>query len=174
MVHIRPATLQDLEILQKLSRQTFHETFAEANNTDDIAAYLADNLSLDNLRRELQNPDSEFYFAEHGAEVCGYLKINFTSAQTEAHDFNATEVERIYVLQQYLGREIGHVLLQKAIERAGEEGSGSVWLGVWEENKRAIRFYEKNGFITFGKHNFTLGSDVQTDILMKLTIEIEG
>jgi len=45
------------------------------------------------------------------------------------------------------------------------------WLGVWEENHRAIQFYAKNGFVTFDKHVFTLGDEQQTDLLMKLKIQ---
>lgn len=43
-------------------------------------------------------------------------------------------------------------------------------LGVWEHNHRALRFYEKNGFIAFGTHIFQLGNDQQTDILMKKSV----
>jgi ribosomal protein S18 acetylase RimI-like enzyme len=42
-----------------------------------------------------------------------------------------------------------------------------VWLGVWEENSRAINFYKKNGFIEFDKHIFKLGDAEQTDIMMR-------
>jgi ribosomal protein S18 acetylase RimI-like enzyme len=44
------------------------------------------------------------------------------------------------------------------------------WLGVWEDNHRAIRFYEKNGFEKFDSHPFILGESKQTDLLMKLRI----
>ncbi len=43
-----------------------------------------------------------------------------------------------------------------------------MWLGVWEKNPRALRFYQKIGFQEFDKHIFTLGNEKQTDIMMKL------
>jgi ribosomal protein S18 acetylase RimI-like enzyme len=46
----------------------------------------------------------------------------------------------------------------------------TVWLGVWEENKKAIQFYTKNGFVAFDQHIFKLGDDEQTDIMMRLEI----
>ncbi|MNF16430.1 Protease synthase and sporulation negative regulatory protein PAI 1 [compost metagenome] len=56
------------------------------------------------------------------------------------------------------------------MEVAVQEQVLYIWLGVWEENKRALRFYEKNGFTVFDKHIFRLGNDEQTDLMMKKTI----
>ena len=62
------------------------------------------------------------------------------------------------------------MLYDKAIEIAKEKDAEYVWLGVWEENSRAIRFYKKNGFVEFDKHIFKLGDDEQTDVMMKLRL----
>ena len=62
-------------------------------------------------------------------------------------------------------------MFEKSLEIAKEKSMNFIWLGVWEENHRAIKFYEKNGFKVFGKHKFVLGKDVQTDLLMKLKID---
>ena len=132
--------------------------------------YLDENLSIEKLKSELENPNSEFYFAENNNEILGYLKLNFKDAQTEKLEENHFEIERIYVLKAFLGQKIGQILFNKAIEIGREKNLEYVWLGVWEENQRAIRFYEKNGFEIFGKHDFVLGEDVQTDLLMKMKI----
>ncbi|MNE89030.1 Protease synthase and sporulation negative regulatory protein PAI 1 [compost metagenome] len=76
-------------------------------------------------------------------------------------------MERIYVLQEFLGKKVGQLLIDKALEVAALQNVKFVWLGVWEENYRAIRFYEKNGFIIFDKHIFRLGNDEQTDLMMR-------
>ena len=77
------------------------------------------------------------------------------------------EIERIYVLQAFHGTGLGQRLYDKAIEIALQYQLDYVWLGVWEENKRAIRFYEKNGFVTFSRHIFRVGEEEQTDLMMK-------
>lgn len=166
-MQIRKINTSDLENLQKISRQTFFETFSEVNSEADMQKYLTENLSTENLKSELENPDSEFYFAEENEEVLGYLKLNSGSAQTETQDLNAVEIERIYVLKEFLGQKVGQFLFEKAMEVAHEKAADYIWLGVWEENHRALRFYEKNGFEIFGKHNFVLGTDVQIDLMMK-------
>ena len=167
---IRKINIDDLEALRNLSIQTFKETFEEVNTEEDMQKYLDENLSIEKLKTELENPNSEFYFAENNDEILGYLKLNFKDAQTEKLEENHFEIERIYVLKAFLGQKIGQILFDKAIEIGREKNLEYVWLGVWEENHRAIRFYEKNGFEIFGKHDFVLGEDLQTDLLMKMKI----
>ena len=167
---IRKINIDDLEALRNLSIQTFKETFEEVNTEEDMQKYLDENLSIEKLKSELENPNSEFYFAENNDEILGYLKLNFKDAQTEKVEENYFEIERIYVLKTFLGQKIGQILFDKAIEIGREKNLEYVWLGVWEENHRAIKFYEKNGFEIFGKHDFVLGKDVQTDLLMKMKI----
>ena len=162
--------ITDLENLQKISITTFRETFEEVNSEEDMQKYLDENLSLERLKNELENLDSEFYFIENENKNLGYLKLNFGNAQTEKVEENYFEIERIYVLKAFLGQKIGQILFDKAIEIGREKNLEYVWLGVWEENHRAIKFYEKNGFKIFGKHDFVLGKDVQTDLLMKLKL----
>ncbi len=167
---IRKINIDDLEALRNLSIQTFMETFEEVNTEEDMQKYLDENLSIEKLKTELENVNSEFYFAENNDEILGYLKLNFKDAQTEKLEENHFEIERIYVLKAFLGQKIGQILFDKAIEIGREKNLEYVWLGVWEENHRAIRFYGKNGFEIFGKHDFVLGKDVQTDLLMKMKI----
>jgi ribosomal protein S18 acetylase RimI-like enzyme len=167
---IRKINIDDLETLRNLSIQTFKETFEEVNTEEDMQKYLDENLSIEKLKTELENVNSEFYFAENNGEILGYLKLNFKDAQTEKLEENHFEIERIYVLKTFLGQKIGQILFDKAIEIGREKNLEYVWLGVWEENHRAIKFYEKNGFEIFGKHDFVLEEDVQTDLLMKMKI----
>ena len=169
-MQIRKLDITDLENLQKISITTFRETFEEVNSEKDMQKYLDENLSLERLKNELENLDSEFYFIENENKNLGYLKLNFGNAQTEKVEENYFEIERIYVLKAFLGQKIGQILFDKAIEIGREKNLEYVWLGVWEENHRAIRFYGKNGFEIFGKHDFVLGKDVQTDLLMKLKL----
>lgn len=169
-ITIKKVSLSDLAALQQIGSTTFVQTFAEHNSEDDMADYLETSYSLEKLTNELNNPFSEFYFACIHEQVVGYLKINTGTAQTEHKDLLAFEIERIYVDAAYLGKRVGQILFEKAIELAKEKKVSYVWLGVWEENHRALAFYKKNGFVPFDKHIFKLGKDAQTDIMMKLAI----
>lgn len=167
---VKKISIKDLAQLQKIGISTFSETFAEHNTKEDLEKYLKESFAADKLIAELENPDAAFYFAELDDTIIGYLKINFGDAQTELKDNKSVEIERIYVLQAYHGKKIGQLLFNKAIEIAKEHQAHYVWLGVWEENHRALQFYKKNGFVQFDTHIFKLGNDEQTDIMMKLAL----
>lgn len=169
-IEIREVGLNDLNALQKISIDTFFETFSAVNSPENMQKYLNENLSEEKLAEELNNPASTFYFAVDAGNIIGYLKVNTASAQTESVENNALEIERIYVVKEYHGKNIGQLLYEKAISVAKENKAPYVWLGVWEENPRAISFYKKNGFVEFDKHIFILGDDKQTDIMMKLIL----
>ncbi|WP_413040988.1 GNAT family N-acetyltransferase [Rothia dentocariosa] len=169
-MRITSLTVSDVSILRGIARDTFIETFSEANKAEDMERYLTENFSEEQLARELSNPDSFFYVAEVNGHVVGYLKLNTAHAQTEPQAADALEIERIYVLSNYHGGGVGQALYHHAMSVAEDRKASYVWLGVWEHNHRALRFYEKNGFIAFGTHIFQLGNDQQTDILMKKSV----
>lgn len=170
-INIVKIGLSEIEQLQIIGKQTFFETFAEGNTEENMQKYLEEGFTADKLTAELTNPNSKFYFAKLDNKVIGYLKINFGQAQTELKDKKALEIERIYVLKEFHGKKVGQILYDKAFGIARQTNAEYLWLGVWEENPRAISFYKKNGFVEFDKHIFKLGDDEQTDIMMKLQID---
>ena len=80
------------------------------------------------------------------------------------------EIERIYVLDEFHGKKVGLTLYNRALEIAQQRNIDYIWLGVWENNFKALNFYRKQGFIEFDQHIFKLGNDEQTDLLMKLSL----
>lgn len=169
-IAIKKIGLEQLVPLQEIGRKTFYDTFFESDSEESMKAYLATSFSTQKLTAELENPHSEFYLATQNEVVIGYLKVNFGPAQTELQDGNSLEIERIYVLQDYHGKKVGQLLFEKAIAIAKDNSCSFVWLGVWEENHRALQFYSKNGFVAFDKHIFVFGDEAQTDIMMKLVL----
>ena len=170
-ISIKKVELKDIEKLQKIGRQTFFETFSKSNSEENMQKYLDEGFSIEKLTTELTDSNAEFYFAVLDLEVIGYLKLNFGDSQTELKDNKALEIERIYVSKEFHGKSVGQLLYDKAIEVAKQKNANYVWLGVWEENPRAISFYKKNGFVEFDKHIFKLGNDEQIDIMMKLNLK---
>jgi ribosomal protein S18 acetylase RimI-like enzyme len=161
------ASPEDLETVQLIARETFFETFADANTPADMDKYLKENFSNDKIMAELSNPESVFCIAKEDEIPIGYLKVNAGQAQTELRDASSLEIERIYVKSAFHGKKVGQLLYEKALEIARQQNKSYVWLGVWEKNLKAIRFYEKNGFVAFDKHIFMFGEDEQTDVMMK-------
>lgn len=167
---ISKISIEEVELLRDISIQTFTETFAHQNSESDMQKYVSENLSLEQLGKELNSKDSEFYFLILNGQVAGYLKLNINEAQTELKNNCSLEIERIYVKKEFHGKQLGKLLLQKAIEIAKEYKYQYIWLAVWQHNLKAISFYTKQGFIEFDKHTFLLGNDAQLDIMMKLEL----
>ena len=171
-LQIVPVFEHDLDELVELSRSTFIDAFAHLNTKEDITQYLDENLSIEKLTQEFINPHTEFYFAKVGSETVGYLKINTGSAQNELKDENCMELERIYIKKEFQGNHFGASLLSFVLHEAEIQEVDFVWLGVWEKNHGALRFYQKHGFTQFDSHDFKLGKDIQTDLMMKKEISV--
>ncbi len=169
-IEIQKTTIADLEIIRKISTETFTETFSGVNTAENMTNYIQENFNAEKLTSEINNPESLFYLASFENKIIGYMKLNFGKAQTEKQNENNLEIHRIYVLQAFHGKKIGQLLLDETMKIAKQMAVNSIWLGVWEENHRALQFYSKNGFVEFDQHIFVLGDDVQTDLLMQLKI----
>lgn len=166
-IEITKASPEDFKTIQVIGRQTYFETFSSSNTEADMAKYLEESFNEKKISAELANPDSMFFIAWDNDHPVGYLKVNTGKSQTELQDDTALEIERIYVKSSHHGKMIGQLLYDKALKIAMVQDKAYLWLGVWEENPRAIKFYEKNGFVAFDKHIFKMGNDEQTDIMMK-------
>lgn len=162
-------TIETLENLQKLSLTTFVEAFGDQNTSENMETYCQVAFSINKIKEELSNEYSIFYFMKSGEITVGYFKINIGTAQNEPIE-NGFEIERIYLLSPYQGLGFGQLMFNKIFDLARKMNKTHLWLGVWEKNHGAIRFYERNGFKPFAKHDFMLGTDLQTDLLMEMKL----
>lgn len=170
-IELKKINKSDIEELQKLSKETYFETFAWGNTSENMKTYLEVSFSNSKLSHELNEVNSHFYFATYDNKTVGYLKINFGQAQTDLKESNGAELERIYVLKEYHGKKIGQFLIDKAFEIAINNKMEYIWLGVWNRNTKAISFYEKNNFVLSGSHSFIMGTEEQTDLIMKRNLK---
>ena len=167
---LRKADLSDLPELLTLARTSFLQAFTERNKPENVQAYLAEAFTEDKLTKEIQETASTFIVASLAGKLVGYTKLNLSAAQADVQDPASVEVARLYTLEEVWGTGLGQVLLDAAIAFGRQEGKTWLWLGVWEHNARAIRFYEKNGLCIFGSHPFPFGDEIQTDWLMRVDL----
>ncbi|PAE13875.1 GNAT family N-acetyltransferase [Niallia circulans] len=164
--YIEKCTIADIHKLQDISLETFDETFRNQNSPENMKDYLEKAFNLEQLKKELSNLSSQFYFVYLDKELAGYLKINRMDAQSEQMGEDSLEIERIYIKRKFQKHGLGQVLMNKAIDIAKKESKKKIWLGVWEKNKKAIRFYQKFGFVQTGAHSFYMGNEEQSDYIM--------
>lgn len=169
-MQIVKATASDIDELIIISRDTFYESFYLLNTPENMQAYMDHAFTRPALLAELQNELVEFYFAKKNENVVGYIKVNRSGAQSEFNDGSSLELERLYIDSAYQGNGVGTLLLNKAKELAASLNLKYIWLGVWEMNPGAIRFYLRHGFESYGRHEFIMGDEVQWDHLMKYDV----
>jgi len=167
VITIRTASINDARLLADLGAITFHDTFVSFNTDKDMELYLKKNFSAEQLELELKEEGTIFIIAEHNGEAVGYAKLRVQEEPEGLNESNQIEIERIYSRKEYFGKAVGRTLMEACLNIGKARGHKVAWLGVWEHNPRAISFYEKWGFQKFGTHAFVLGTDLQTDILMK-------
>jgi len=168
---LRQCRSTELDKLIEISRKTFVDAFETDNNPEDFRNYIDSAFKKDTLLAELENHDTTFYFVHQDKDLVGYLKLNEKDAQSDIKSEEGIELERIYVLQDFQGRRIGEWMLNEVKKIASSKKKGFLWLGVWENNQKAIRFYEKYGFSKFGTHPYYVGKDKQTDWLMRFDLK---
>ncbi|MDZ4707360.1 MAG: GNAT family N-acetyltransferase [Saprospiraceae bacterium] len=156
--------------LRSISLDTFSQSFFHLNTRENFEAYVSDAFDEEKLKNELSLPDSRFYFVFFLSRLAGYFKINFHAGPDPQSNNNALELQRIYLLSPFQGYGLGNKILDFIVQLAQSSHHSSIWLGVWEHNTKAIRFYEKNGFIRKGEHAFLLGQDPQTDYIYSLDL----
>lgn len=164
---IRQATLQDAALIADISRQTFYDTFAAQNTPANMKKFLDEQFTRGRLMMEVGRQGSTFLLAHDGTQVAGYVKLRETHTPPALAGKASLEIARLYACKQYIGKGVGHQLMEASLELGREKGKELAWLCVWEHNERAISFYKRWGFEPFGDIDFLLGDDVQKDWMMK-------
>jgi ribosomal protein S18 acetylase RimI-like enzyme len=172
---VRVALPEDAALLAELGRRTFRDTFEADNTPQDMAAYLAGAFGVEQQAAELADPATTFLIVEvegePGAPVpAAYARLISGEAPDCIPGERRIEVRRFYTDLPWIGRGVAATLMAECVARGIAAGCDVVWLDVWQENPRAVRFYAKHGFEVVGEQDFVLGSDVQHDFLMARTV----
>ncbi|MGX7173243.1 GNAT family N-acetyltransferase [Enterococcus ratti] len=164
-VEITRIAISEAKKLQAISIEIFKDTFEQYNSEEIMTAYLKEAYEINKLIQELQNKNTEFYWALLADQVVGYLKLNVGQAQTEAMGEKFLEIERIYIRSFFQNMGIGSKLIEFAVQKAREKQKQKIWLGVWAQNFSALNFYKKHEFSHYGQHVFYVGEDPQIDYM---------
>ena len=167
---IRKVELRDIDLLRQVSIETFHETYYEDYDDELFQEYYRKEMSKNQLLKELQHPQSVFYFVMYRQEIAGYFKMNIGLAQTEPFGEEYAELQRIYLYQSFQRMKLGQFMFEHVIQIAKQLHKSYLWLGVWSKNHSAIAFYEKQGLTKIGEHEFKMGNHVDIDWTMALKL----
>lgn len=170
-IRVEKVTLDKLDVLQKLSIDTFRETFGYDNTEEELQQFFDDNYTLEQLEKDVTDAESDVRFVLVDGREVGFMKVNWGAAQTEHELENTFEIQRIYILSECQSLGLGKKLFELALDMAKKGGFDWAWLGVWEDNVKAQGFYRKYGFEKFSEHSFEVGDKVDTDWLMRKALK---
>ncbi|MES2429454.1 MAG: GNAT family N-acetyltransferase [Bacteroidota bacterium] len=164
-IHIRRLTIKDAPALTEIAKQTFYDTFTGTCTEKDMESFLNEIFSEEAHTKELSDENILYYFAEIDNIPVGYMKFEEDySSFEEMKKWKALELKRIYVSKEFHGKGIAQLLMDFFLNYAAENKYEVVWLGVWDQNYKAQKFYEKYGFVNSGfTHDFPIGDTPQTD-----------
>ena len=170
MIEVREAVAGDFELLADLGRRAFYEAFGKYNDEADMQVYLDLAFNSEIIRSQLQDKNVIYFIATFDTLPVGYAKLKRNSAPKELEGAPCIQLERIYALQDYIGKKIGKALMEVCIQTARNEKCKYLWLGVWQQNDTAITFYKKWGFEIIGFKQFIIGKEVNEDFVMSLEL----
>lgn len=171
MTIIKPATLNDAALLSRIGAQTFTEAYSDVKDATDIAAYIKQAFVAEAIRKSIEKEEARYFIAFVDTQAVGYTKLRtdrtHENLTTNSH---AIELERIYVCKDFWKKHVGAALMQHALQYSKQHHFEVLWLGVWQQNKRAIAFYFKMGFEIFGTKKFYVGTEENDDYVMKYNL----
>jgi ribosomal protein S18 acetylase RimI-like enzyme len=159
MITILPVTEEHLSLLQDIGSRSLLQSHGHSAPAEVMQAYVDEKFTEEALAAELADSNSRFHLIFHEGQPAGYSKIVLHQPIPSLGSQPLTKLERLYLLEAFLGLQLGLPLLQFNMELSRQEGDRGMWLYVWKENRRAIRFYEKAGFRIVGDGLFRLTAD---------------
>ncbi len=167
MIRIREAKLEEVPAVRELAIEVYTDTFADQNTAANLQAFYDESYSLERFNTEFHEANALLYLALDDLKIVGFLRLRQSQEVEKQLSTNTVELHRLYVHRDYHGTNASRLLMEKALAYATEKNFEWIWLGVWEKNFRAQKFYTKWGFEKFGEHIFQMGDDPQTDWLLK-------
>ena len=166
MPHIRRAAPADAARLAALAERTFRAAFGAFNTRENMDAHCANAYGESIQASEIANPQIETFVCDDGVELAGYAQLRWGAAPQCVQASEPAEIQRIYVDRRWHGKGIAQALMSRVFTAAVQRNADRIWLGVWENNARAVAFYRKFGFDKVGEHVFRVGDDPQHDWIL--------
>jgi ribosomal protein S18 acetylase RimI-like enzyme len=163
----RPA---DAPLLARLGAAMFAKTHRRAIHDDDLADYLAQALTVQQVAAELADPTNTFLIAEISGVLGGFVKLSATPPPASVQTSSPIELSRLYLEPRLIGRGVGSRLMTNALAYAAHNHFATCWLCVWEGNARAIKFYQNWGFRPIGNGRLEVGRSFPVGLIMSRSV----
>ena len=168
---IQIASIADAALLSDLARKTFCDTFAETTSSENLELYLGQTYSPSIQAQEIENPALRIFILWDDQTPTGFAQIRFGVPHASVQGRYPIELARLYVDRPHHGRGHAHILMKHCVTFCQLAKFETLWLGVWEHNYRAQKFYQKWKFNPVGSHIFPIGNDPQIDLILEKNLK---
>ncbi len=168
-MEFRSLNVLDAQVLLDFAKTAFIDSYSQLNTPENMDIYINANFTIDKISTELSESTNIFSGIFSGQNLVAYTKLR-PNNYDDSNAKQLIELERIYVAKEYHGLKIGQQLMYQCKAYAKSNNYSELWLGVWDQNEKAIAFYKKMGFEIFSSHDFILGTEKQNDYLMKFKL----
>lgn len=165
---IRKATLADAQLIALIARISFREAFGHVWTDNKVLLdYFASTFSVAKITASLQKENNVFFLAFADDLPVGYAKLKKHCPYEKLADKRPAQLQKIYLLNDFIAQGIGEKLQNEVFEEVKRNAIETLWLAVWRENDKAIKFYERHGFqketdYEYEFHGFRFEYDVMT------------
>ena len=169
---VRVGTREDASLLAELGARTFRQS---SPNTayEDVASYVGKNFTRENLMMCLRVKNTMALILEKYGQAIGYALLSpGTPPDQLLRAPHSIQIKWFYILEEWTGHKLGDVLMARCLEHVKYSGFEAIWLTIWRNNERAIRFYKRWGFRKAGVYDFVVGRDIQEDFLLLRNIHL--
>lgn len=164
---IRRAMPADAAALSVIADATFTEAFGHLYPAEDLDAFLRASYTVERQRVILEAPGYAVWLLEDDGVAVGHAAAGPCGLPHTAVRPEDGELKRLYVLAKYQNGGWGGRLFQAAMDWLLAEGPRTLWIGVWENNLGAQRFYARHGFEKVGEHTFPVGRVVDREFTLR-------
>jgi diamine N-acetyltransferase len=166
VANIRQAEDRDAAALAELAERTFRDTFAHVNRAEDIDLHCRNSYRESIQAAEIRDANRTILVCQVADSLIAYAQLRRGNPPPCVVATSPAEIQRLYVDAPWHGKGVARALMDSLLDTAVAGGADVAWLGVWEQNPRAIAFYAKSGFAVVGDHVFVVGADPQRDLVM--------
>lgn len=169
MLRIDPLTPSNANELARVARQSFLDAFLPTNNAADVTDYADRFLNAESFLQQLSHPAYFTLGVFLQDRLIGYTQMHLN--RDEVYEGVDLELKRFYLLEEFHGKGYAELMMKACEDQACILGYSQFWLGVWEKNFKALRFYQKQGFEKVSAHDFVMGRETQTDFILMKSIQ---
>jgi diamine N-acetyltransferase len=162
---VRVGTREDASRLAELGARTFRESSPNTRH-EDVESDVGENFTREKLMTYLSVKNTAALILETCGQAIGYALLSpGTPPDPLVRAPHSIQIKWFYILEEWTGHKLGGALMARSLEHVNYSGFETIWLTVWRNNERAIRFYKRWGFRKAGVR-FCRGKGYPRDFLL--------